>query len=268
MTTFPAGEQTRRAALPQQPALEPVRADTPGSRDEKAHGHPATVRGTGREHGRGKTGGQSTRARRRHAKSAATMAQAAENGNGDAPPHDSPPYQGGVGASRVLVHPRRAVRGVPGSRVRGCDRAVPRAGPRRRSHRTRLLHAYRSGPVRIPSAPEISYQPALRLHHRRSRAGECAERPVGGHTDGTCPSACEGPARPQDADGTAQRPPLEPADPSAGRRVRLLRPAGGPAVGVAENRLIRDSPLPKVWATGKEVVRSMYAHRTSEVAAG
>ncbi|MFE4048966.1 RNA-guided endonuclease IscB [Streptomyces sp. YIM B13518] len=31
------------------------------------------------------------------------MAQAAENGSGDAPPHDSPPYQGGVGASRVFV---------------------------------------------------------------------------------------------------------------------------------------------------------------------
>ncbi|WP_268255076.1 RNA-guided endonuclease IscB [Streptomyces spinoverrucosus] len=31
------------------------------------------------------------------------MAQAAENGSGDTPPHNSPPYQGGIGASRVFV---------------------------------------------------------------------------------------------------------------------------------------------------------------------
>lgn len=49
MTTFPAGEQTHQAVLPQQPALESVRADIPGSRDETAHGQPATERGTGRE---------------------------------------------------------------------------------------------------------------------------------------------------------------------------------------------------------------------------
>lgn len=102
MTTFPAGEQTRQAVLPQQPALESVRADTPGSRDETAHGHPATARGTGREHGRGETGGRGTRPRRRHAKSAATAAEAAENGSGDASPHN-PPYAGGTGASRVFV---------------------------------------------------------------------------------------------------------------------------------------------------------------------
>ncbi|MFE1309030.1 RNA-guided endonuclease IscB [Streptomyces sp. NPDC058755] len=93
MTTFPAGEQTHQAVLPQQPALEPVRADTPGSRDETAHGHPATARGTGREHGRGETDGHGTRTRRRHAKRAAQTAQAAENGSGDAP----------TGASRVFV---------------------------------------------------------------------------------------------------------------------------------------------------------------------
>jgi hypothetical protein len=102
MTTFPAGEQTHQAVLPQQPALESVGADTPGSRDETAHGHPATARGTGRKHGRGETGGQGTQARRRHAESATPVAQAAENGSGDAPPHNSP-YRGGIGASRVFV---------------------------------------------------------------------------------------------------------------------------------------------------------------------
>ncbi|MER7495694.1 HNH endonuclease [Streptomyces pharetrae] len=103
MTTFPAGEQTHQAVLPQQPALESVGADTPGSRDETAHGHPAAARGTGREHGRGETGGQSTRARRRHAGSATPVARAAENGSGDAPPDHGPADRGGVGVSRVFV---------------------------------------------------------------------------------------------------------------------------------------------------------------------
>ncbi|NNN35871.1 HNH endonuclease [Streptomyces sp. S3(2020)] len=94
MTTFPAGEQTHQAVLPQQLALESVGADTPGSRDETAHGHPAIARGTGREHGRGETDGHGTEARRRHAK--------AENGSGDAPTPDRS-YTGGVGASRVFV---------------------------------------------------------------------------------------------------------------------------------------------------------------------
>jgi hypothetical protein len=102
MTTFPVGEQTHQAVLPQQPALESVRADTPGSRDETAHGHPATARDTGREHGRGETDGPSTQPRRRHAKSAATAAQAAENGSGDVPTHGQA-YEGGEGASRVFV---------------------------------------------------------------------------------------------------------------------------------------------------------------------
>ncbi|MFE1880365.1 RNA-guided endonuclease IscB [Streptomyces diastatochromogenes] len=102
MTTFPAGEQTHQAVLPQQPALESVGADTPGSRDETAHGHPATVRGTGREHGRGETDGHGTGTRRRHAKSAVQAAKAAENGSGDAPTHN-PSYTGGTGASRVFV---------------------------------------------------------------------------------------------------------------------------------------------------------------------
>ncbi|NUO45861.1 MAG: HNH endonuclease [Streptomyces sp.] len=102
MTTFPVGEQTHQAVLPQQPALESAGADTPGSRDETAHGHPATVRGTGREYGRGETDGHSTTARRRHAKGAAPAAKAAENGSGDAPPNDLP-YDGGVGVSRVFV---------------------------------------------------------------------------------------------------------------------------------------------------------------------
>lgn len=102
MTTFPAGEQTHQAVLPQQPALESVRADTPGSRDETAHGHPAPARGTGREHGRGETDRAGTKARRRHAERAAMVAQAAENGSGDAPTHP-PEYAGGSGDSRVFV---------------------------------------------------------------------------------------------------------------------------------------------------------------------
>ncbi|MGX1475502.1 UNVERIFIED_CONTAM: hypothetical protein RKD50_004310 [Streptomyces canus] len=134
MTTFPAGEQTHQAVLPQQPALESVRADTPGSRDETAHGHPATARGAGREHGRGETDGRGTRPRRRHAKSAATAAEAAENGSGDASPHH-PPYAGGIGASRVFVlskegdplmpcHPARA-RELLGNRKAVVARQVP-----------------------------------------------------------------------------------------------------------------------------------------------
>ncbi|MDX2932921.1 RNA-guided endonuclease IscB [Streptomyces ipomoeae] len=102
MTTLPAGEQTHQAVLPQQPALESVGADTPGSRNETAHGHPATARGTGGKHGRGETDGHHTRARRRHAKTTATAAEAAENRNGDVPTHDHR-YAGGVGAGRVFV---------------------------------------------------------------------------------------------------------------------------------------------------------------------
>ncbi|WP_141205569.1 RNA-guided endonuclease IscB [Streptomyces griseorubiginosus] len=102
MTTFPVGEQTHLAVLPQQPALESVGADTPGSRDETAHGHPAAVRGTGREHERGETGGLGTGVRRRHAETVAPAAEAAENGSGDAPAHDQS-HAGGVGAGRVFV---------------------------------------------------------------------------------------------------------------------------------------------------------------------
>ncbi|MEV0489083.1 RNA-guided endonuclease IscB [Streptomyces atratus] len=95
MTTFPAGEQTHRAVLPQQPALESARADTPGSRDETAHGQPAIARGTGREHGRGETDGRSTRPRRRHATRAETR-------DGDVPSRSNT-YRGGTGAGRVFV---------------------------------------------------------------------------------------------------------------------------------------------------------------------
>ncbi|MEV0905710.1 RNA-guided endonuclease IscB [Streptomyces hokutonensis] len=102
MTTFPAGEQSHPAVLPQRPALASVGADTPGSRDETAHGRPATARGTGREHGRGEIDGRGTGARRRHAKSAATAARAAENRSGDAPAHHQS-YTGGVGAGRAFV---------------------------------------------------------------------------------------------------------------------------------------------------------------------
>ncbi|MEU5954956.1 RNA-guided endonuclease IscB [Streptomyces sp. NPDC047525] len=101
MTTFPVGEQTHRAVLPQQPALESVRADTRRSTDETAHGLPATAAGTGGEHGRGETGGHRVRPRRRHAESAAVAVETAEFGSGDAPTDHT--YTGGVGASRVFV---------------------------------------------------------------------------------------------------------------------------------------------------------------------
>ncbi|MFD8911235.1 RNA-guided endonuclease IscB [Streptomyces sp. NPDC059575] len=96
------GEQTHQAVLPQQPALESVRADTPGSRDETAHGHPATRRGTGGKHGRGETDGQGTETRRRHAENTAEAADPAENGSGDAPTQD-PSCTGGTGTTRVFV---------------------------------------------------------------------------------------------------------------------------------------------------------------------
>lgn len=102
MATFPVGEQTHQAVLPQQPALESVGADTPGSRDETAHGHPADARGTGGRHGRGETGGRGTRARRRHAETTAPAVEKAENGDGDVPT-TSDAYAGGVGAGRVFV---------------------------------------------------------------------------------------------------------------------------------------------------------------------
>ena len=102
MTTFPAGEQTHQAVLPQQPALESVGADTPGSRDETAHGHPATARGTGRKHGRGETDGRGTGPRRRHAETSASAMETAENRSGDVPTHGHA-YTGGIGASRVFV---------------------------------------------------------------------------------------------------------------------------------------------------------------------
>ncbi|MFE7614781.1 RNA-guided endonuclease IscB [Streptomyces sp. NPDC057496] len=95
MTTFSAGEQTHRAVLPQQPALESVGADTPGSRDETAHGHPAPARDTDGEHGRGETDGRGTGHRRRHAEKAA-------NGDGDVPPQHTA-YNGGKGSGRVFV---------------------------------------------------------------------------------------------------------------------------------------------------------------------
>lgn len=68
MTTFFTGEQTHQAVLPQQPALESAGADTPGSRDETAHGLPDPKPGTGVGHGRGETGAVRTRTRRRHAR--------------------------------------------------------------------------------------------------------------------------------------------------------------------------------------------------------
>lgn len=115
MTTFPVGEPTHQAVLPQQPASESVRADTPGSRDETAHGHPAGVRGTGREPGRGETGGRGTAARRRHAESAVPAARTAETGSGDAPTSDlgARASSSGAGASRVLVLSREGLPLMP-----------------------------------------------------------------------------------------------------------------------------------------------------------
>ncbi|MEU1742852.1 RNA-guided endonuclease IscB [Streptomyces pristinaespiralis] len=105
MTTLPVGEQTHQAVLPQQPALESVGADTPGSRDETAHGLPVAERGTGRKHGRGETAGGSTGSRRRHA-------DQAEIGSGDAP-MESSGYSGGAGSGRVFVLARDGVPLMP-----------------------------------------------------------------------------------------------------------------------------------------------------------
>ncbi|MDT0572261.1 RRXRR domain-containing protein [Streptomyces sp. DSM 3412] len=102
MATSPVGAKTHQAVLPQQPALESVGADTPGSRDETAHGHPAIERGTGGTHGRGETGGPSTRVRRRHAKATAPAVAEAANGDGDVPT-GCDTYAGGIGAARVFV---------------------------------------------------------------------------------------------------------------------------------------------------------------------
>ncbi|MCY0927349.1 RNA-guided endonuclease IscB [Streptomyces sp. H27-H1] len=118
MTTFPAGEKTHRAVLPQRPALESVGADTPGSRDETAHGVPAARRGTGRGHERGETDEARTKPRRRHAVPAAEATGTAEHGSGDVP----------FAASRVFVlakggeplmpcHPARARELLDGGRA-------------------------------------------------------------------------------------------------------------------------------------------------------
>lgn len=171
MTTFPAGEQTHQAVLPQQPALESVRADTPGSRDETAHGHPADARGTGRGHGRGETGRRGTAARRRHAESAAQAAKEAENGSGDAPPNERP-YQGGMGAPRAFVlsrdgHPLMPCHPARARELLGRGRAVvARQVPFtiRLKDRTRAIRR---------SRPATPHRPGLQGHrprpHRRDK---------------------------------------------------------------------------------------------------
>jgi 5-methylcytosine-specific restriction endonuclease McrA len=73
MTTFPVGEQTHPTVLPQRRALEPVAADTPGSRDETGHERAARQNGaTGGEHGRGETVRTSPGGARRHPEATAT----------------------------------------------------------------------------------------------------------------------------------------------------------------------------------------------------
>ncbi|MEU6416719.1 RRXRR domain-containing protein [Streptomyces spiralis] len=196
MTTFPAGEQTHQAVLPQQPALESVGADNPGSRDETAHGHPAAARGTGREHGRGETDGSGTGTRRRHAKNAATAAQAAEEGSIPAPraPASSSDEkketrEGGTtvvvrrGLISVELHHRgdqihRSMQQRAGYRHRrrsaNCRYRAPRPDnraqppeprPRRQGHRARLLRPDDSGPLRVPAPSATSRQAALRVRH-------------------------------------------------------------------------------------------------------
>lgn len=170
MTTFLTGEQTHQAVLPQQPALESASADTPGSRDETAHGLPATVPGAGVEHGRGETGGVRTGTRRRHARSAASAAETAETGSGDAPRPT---------ASRVFVlakegeplmpcHPARARELLAGGRA-----VVARRAPFtiRLKHRTRAGSAVEGVQLRLDPGSKATGIAITDEHHRIGREG-------------------------------------------------------------------------------------------------
>ncbi|WP_351227012.1 RRXRR domain-containing protein [Streptomyces sp. NPDC002133] len=201
MTTFPAGEKTHQAVLPQQPALESVGADTPGSRDETAHGHPATAWGTGREHGRGETDGNSTTSRRRHAVQA-------EIGDGDVPTQGNT-YEGGTGTSRVFVldkhghplmpcHPARArelltkgravvARHTPFTiRVKDRTHAASEVeGVQLRidpgSKGAWFVRSHHARPLWVPPTAAPAPQAALWLRHRRPRPRHRAHWPVDGH---------------------------------------------------------------------------------------
>lgn len=173
MTTFLAGEQTHQAVLPQQPALESASADTPGSRDETAHGLPATTPGTGVEHGRGETGAVRTGTRRRHARSAASAAETAETGSGDAP-H--------LAASRVFVlakggeplmpcHPARARELLDSGRA-----VVARRAPFtiRLKHRTRAGSAVEGVQLRLDPGSKATGIAITDERHRVGRNGQPA----------------------------------------------------------------------------------------------
>ncbi|MER5222402.1 RNA-guided endonuclease IscB [Streptomyces flaveus] len=76
MTAFPVGEQTHPAVLPQRRALEPVAADTPGSRDETGHERATRPGGAAvGEHGRGEIVRTSPFGARRHPDAAVTGAE-------------------------------------------------------------------------------------------------------------------------------------------------------------------------------------------------
>ncbi len=165
MTTFLIGEQTHQAVLPQQPALESASADTPGSRDETAHGLPATMPGTGVEHGRGETGEVRTGTRRRHARSAASAAETAETRSGDAPR---------AAASRVFVlakggeplmpcHPARARELLAGGRA-----VVARRAPFtiRLRQRTRADSAVEGVQLRLDPGSKATGIALTDEHHR------------------------------------------------------------------------------------------------------
>ncbi|GHD57205.1 hypothetical protein GCM10010317_044600 [Streptomyces mirabilis] len=102
MTTFHAGEKTHPAVLPQRRALESVGADTPGSRDETAHGHPAVAQGTDMEHERGEISGSGTRRQWRHPVAPATAEAAGETRNDDVLVKSST-NRGNTGDGRVFV---------------------------------------------------------------------------------------------------------------------------------------------------------------------
>ncbi|QTI46121.1 hypothetical protein JYK04_03932 [Streptomyces nojiriensis] len=126
--------------------------------------------GAGVEHGRGETGGVRTGTRRRHARSAASAAETAETGGGDAPRPT---------ASRVFVlakegeplmpcHPARARELLAGGRA-----VVARRAPFtiRLKHRTRAGSAVEGVQLRLDPGSKATGIAITDEHHRIGREG-------------------------------------------------------------------------------------------------
>lgn len=110
MTTFQVSERTHQAVLPQQPALESVTADTPGSRDETGCGRSMRKTGAaGLEHGRGEMRESDLRTLARHPEAVASAA--AEGGK--AAGNGSATQAAGPGAAFVAVLDRSGVPLMP-----------------------------------------------------------------------------------------------------------------------------------------------------------